>query len=649
MHKLTSSCMMPIIMNILSIENLSKTVKDAPLFSGITLGLEQGERYGLIGKNGAGKSTFLKLIAGQIQPDTGTIAIRRNLEIGMLEQTPQFDEAMTVREYFFAGKTPKIDTLNKYRACLAAYDHGKSSEQELTALHEKMDDFNLWTIEHDYLSFLSELQIPDPDARMKTLSGGMQKKTALARELAARPDLLLLDEPTNHLDISTIEWLENYVLHASISLIMVTHDRYILDKVCTGILELDAQKIYSYPGNYTVFLTRREQRMAELESSQNRIEAILRRELEWLKRGPKARAGKDRGRKMRIQDLMDAKVLQEQEMSEFSSSHRRLGKKILEVKSISKHYSGRQVIASFSYNFRKGERIGLVGANGSGKSTLLDMLTGHVIPDSGDIDTGIHTHFGYYDQTSRQLPLQKTVLEFISDTAETIDIGIGKVVSAAKFLELFNFPASFHRIPIELLSGGERRRLLLLQTLAASPNFLVLDEPTNDLDIDTIRKLEEYLMSFSGCSLIVSHDRAFLDRTVDYLFIFDGEGQVKGFPGSYSEYHEDTLQQAAEAIERNNEKQKSSIPSKLQDTSVPDRPAKRTGKGLTFKEQKEYESLLSRIEERETAIQLLEESFSDPSSNPDTLSDRTRDYQRQQNELETDLERWAELEEKKQD
>lgn len=689
-------------MNLISIENLSKTVKDEPLFEGVTIGIDEGARIGFLGANGTGKSTFLRLITGEMEADSGSISRNRSLRLSMLEQVPSFTPGTSIRSYLYEDPSPKVQLLNRYRRCLENFKdesahnkkHSEISKKELELLSEQMELEGGWELEHNYLSFLSELKLNDPEQPMDQLSGGMRKKAALARALASEPNLLILDEPTNHLDIETIEWLERYLSRSgakgagsssgsvnSMGLIMVSHDRYILDAVCTHIFELDKQNIYSYVGNYSSFLEQRERRIAEMQKQQERIETILRRELEWLKQGPKARTSKDKGRKMRLQDLMEQRADAAEDSRDFTSSHRRLGKKVLELHEISKSYNAVPVVRPFGYTFKRGERIGIIGPNGSGKTTFLDMITGTVKPDSGSIDLGVNTVFGYFDQLSRPLQKddEKTVLEYIEDFAERVKLGgaNGQAksesdLSAAQFLELFSFPASMHRLPLKRLSGGEKRRLHLISILIRSPNFLLLDEPTNDLDLDTLRRLEDYILNFTGCVLIISHDRAFLDRTTDYLFVFgdasapDERGLIRGFTGNYSEYRQafpasskkessgstdgtsadkrpgggkgasggrggstDTASSAGRSMDRSSEK------------SAERKRREKTK--LTFKEQREYEAIMTEIEALEAEKEQVEQSFSDPSADPESLPQRTARYAEIQQLLDEKIERWEYL------
>ena len=634
--------MMP-LMNLISIENLSKTLKDTPLFEGVSLGINLHDRIGLIGNNGTGKTTFLRLLTGDLESDTGTLARNRELNISILEQHPVFSEGSTIHETLYDGTSASIKLLNEYRICLDSYQHHGSSGAELAALTEKMDKNHGWEIENTYQSLLTELAISDFSQEVESLSGGMKKKVALARSLASKPNLLILDEPTNHLDIQTIEWLEKFIISSRLGCIVVTHDRYFLDSTCTKIFEIDRKKVFTYEGNYSTFLEKKEQRIAEEQAGQNKIEAVLRVELEWLKRGPKARAGKDRGRKQRIQDLMDNRISKELEQAEFSSSHRRLGKKVLELHAIEKSYGSLRVINPFTYKFKQGERIGLIGINGSGKTTFLDIITESIQADSGTIDKGINTEFGYYDQMNRPLKEELTVLEYISNISEQISLQPGQSISATRFLEMFGFNTSFHRITLSRLSGGEKRRLFLISILIKNPNFLILDEPTNNLDIETLRKLEDYLNSFPGCVLIVSHDRAFLDRTTDFLFIFDRSGAIKGYAGNYSEYRQDYGFQQEIPVNPGNSPKTTSVPSPIPSPVSTGKQRLEKKRKLTFKERQEFNTILEDIDALEEEKSSLEESFTNTTIQPDRLEANSKRYTEVVHLIEEKSARWEHL------
>ncbi|MBQ3697222.1 MAG: ABC-F family ATP-binding cassette domain-containing protein [Spirochaetales bacterium] len=602
-------------MNALSVYNISKSVKDDYLFSEVSFGLEAGEHLGIIGKNGAGKSTFLKLIAGQTEPDDGQITINNSLRVAFLEQEVRFPEDCTLEGFLRLSKDPHVQLLVRYESG----DH---------QLMDKLETLGIWDIEDRYRRYLTELGVSRPlDEKMAYLSGGMQKKAAIARILAIEPNILLLDEPTNHLDIPAIEWLESHLGSEQFTVLLVTHDRYFLDRICNRIMEIDRRKVHFYEGGYTSFLEGREQRINALQKEQERLATILRRELEWLHRGPKARTGKDSGRKQRIEDMLGQQTKAEDESRAFSSIARRMGKKILELKDVSASRGGRQILKGFNLEFVKGQRFGVIGENGSGKSTLLEVMTGNLSPDSGTVDTGVNTVFGYYDQNSVNLPLDKTPIEFLSDISELIVLSSDYAVTPARFLELFGFPTSFHRLPISVLSGGEKRRLYLLSTLVRNPNFLVLDEPTNDLDIDTLRRLEQYILDFNGCVISVSHDRAFLDRTCTELIIMP---EARRFEGNYTDYHESVQAQG-----------KVSAPTAESQNKDQNRRRDHQKKGLSFKEKREFEDLTAEIEALETEKQELEDFFT--SGQVDQGGQRQRRYNEIGQRLEACYPRWETL------
>ena len=603
-------------MNALSVYNVSKSVKDENLFSNVSFGLEMGEHLGIIGKNGAGKSTFLNLIAGNLEPDEGEITINSSCRVAFLEQDVRFPEGCTLSGFLRLSDDEHIRILRDY-------ENGNHD------LMDKIESLGIWDIEDRYKRYLGELGVHlDLETPMAVLSGGMQKKAAIARILAIEPNIILLDEPTNHLDIPAIEWLESHLSGSIFTVILVTHDRYFLDSICNKIMEIDKHKTYFYEGGYTSFLEGRQERINALQKEQDRLATILRRELEWLHRGPKARTGKDSGRKQRIEEMLGQKTRAEEESRAFSSIARRMGKKILELKNVAVSRGGKKILDGFNLEFIKGQRFGIIGENGSGKSTLLEVMTGNLAPESGEVDTGINTVFGYYDQTSAKLPLDKTPLEFLSDISEAIVLSSDYVVTPARFLELFGFPTSFHRLPIRVLSGGERRRLYLLSTLVRNPNFLVLDEPTNDLDIDTLRRLEQYILDFPGCVISVSHDRAFLDRTCTELIIMPG---AKRFEGNYSDYHESQLTLKNDAPKQEQSKQNQRI--------VRERDNHK--KGLSFKEKHEFEELTATIEALETEKQELEDFFS--SGQTDVTGQNQKRYSEICSKLEQSYPRWEEL------
>jgi len=602
-------------MNILSLTGVSKTLNDTPLFEDVTLGIDEGEKVGFVGKNGSGKSTFLRLVAGELEPDTGTLSRNGMVRIATVHQRPEYSSDMTLLDFYepviAQGVEPHPDAFTGIDA---------------------------------YRSFCRELGLTDLSAPMGSLSGGMVRKATLARCIAAGANFLLLDEPTNHLDLDTIEWLENLLTASPQAFIMVTHDRYFLDAVCTSIMEIDSGRIYKYSGNYQEYLERKAARAAVLERAEERRITVLRAEMAWLSRGPRARTGKDKGRKARAETMMDAGLTEERSMGALTSAHRRLGKKVLELHDVEKLYDGRRVVGPLSHEFRRGERIGIIGPNGSGKSTLLNLIAGRTDADGGAVIRGENTVFAYFDQTSAGMNGKLTVLEAIRELAERVKVvdGTAEVsLSAEQFLERFLFPRSMFSTPIELLSGGELRRLSLVRVLAAAPNFLLLDEPTNDLDIDTIRLLEEYLSGFPGCLLLVSHDRALLDRLTESLFIFAGSGSVRRFVGNYQDFRQEAAEQAklqAQAARKERERTAA-----RESAAAPPASARQRKAGLSFRERQELEGLLDEIAELEEEQRELERQFQLAVQDPAAAERNSRRYPEVLESISKKTERWEEL------
>lgn len=617
-------------MNILSVENLSLTLNDEPLFESISFGLDRSEHVGLIGNNGQGKSTLLKALSNQIEIDAGKVTKNNDSEIGFLEQLITYDYNDSVLDYLYKSDGNKFKILEQYNTLL---EDPLSNEKKLDTLTHILEKENIWNIENDFLSILGELDLYNVSHRkMKTLSGGQRKKVAIARVLANKPNILFLDEPTNHLDIKTIEWLQKYLANSNMTIIVVTHDRYFLNAVCTKIIELHNSNIFVHPGNYNSYLERKAKRIIDEQKQQNRLSTILRRELEWMQRGPQARTSKDGNRIDRIYEMKNQqKNVEEASQKQFISNNRYIGKKVLNVENISKSFDENLIFKDFTFSFSKDMRIGIIGDNGSGKSTLLDVLTNNLESDSGNIDLGVNTVFGYYDQLGRNLKSEKTVLEYVEDISERIALSKKNEVSAARFLELFNFPTKLHRLPISTLSGGQRRRLYLLSQLLKNPNFLILDEPTNDLDIETIENLENYINDFSGSCIIVSHDRAFLDHTCDYLFILK-DNNIDQFAGNYSSFNN------YENIKKDTSKK-----------DIKEKPLikKEKKKGLSFNEKKELDKLPIQIEDIENLISKLEESFNSiEKTELGTLEERTSLYNEKKEELEKLENKWLDLLEK---
>ena len=541
-------------MNILSINNLSKIGREKPLFTEVTFGIQEGEKAALIGRNGTGKSTLLATIAGVLQPDEGTVVINKEAGVSYLPQTPAFNSEDTIRQHIFKSDSPKLAVIREYEEiCEEMAKTGGAPSSGLQHRYEeimhRMDTGDLWNYEAQISSILSTLGITDMSRTMGTLSGGMCKKVALAQVLVEDTKLLLLDEPTNHLDITTIYWLQNYLHDTKRSVLMVTHDRWFLDAVCTNIYELARNRLKLYVGNYSQYLEKKATE-AEIEANtERRIESVLRFEREWLLRGPCARGTKIKARIQRDEQLINREKFQADKGFTFEVKGKRLGGKVLELHNISKNYpkgyvgseecheENIPVIKNFSYVFTKGQKIGIFGDNGSGKSTFLNIITGKLAPDSGSVVIGENTKFGYYTQNPVFPNTNQTVLEYIKETAEHMTLNDGKKeVSATKFLEEFGFEGKIQHSPVSSLSGGERKRLYLVRLLLENPNFLVLDEPTNDFDIFTMNILEQFLEGYGGCLLLVSHDRYFMDKTVDSLFIMEEDGNISGFVGKCSEY-----------------------------------------------------------------------------------------------------------------
>ena len=654
-------------MNLLSINNLAKIGREKPLFTGVTFGLQDGEKAALIGRNGTGKSTLLNTIAGVLQPDEGTVVLNKEAGVSFLPQNPAFNPEDTIRRHIFKNDSPKLQIINEYTRLCEELAHNTDtsggSQKRYDEILLKMDNQDLWNYESQISSILSTLGITDLERKMGTLSGGMIKKVALAQVLVEDTKILLLDEPTNHLDITTITWLQNYLKETKRSVLMVTHDRYFLDAVCTNIYELARNRLKLYQGNYSQYLEKKETEAEIEENTERRIESVLRFERDWLLRGPCARGTKIKARIQRDEQLINREKFQADKGFTFEVKGKRLGGKVLELHNISKNYPKGfvaqeesktiPVINSFSYKFTKGQKIGIFGDNGSGKTTFLNIVTGNLKPDTGNVEVGLNTKFGYYTQNPQFKDTSLTVLEYIKETAERMTLNDGKKeVSASRFLEEFGFEGKIQHSPVSTLSGGERKRLYLVRLLLENPNFLILDEPTNDFDIFTMNILEQFLMNYEGCLLLVSHDRYFMDKTVDSLFILEEDGSISGFVGKCSEYIEyrEELRQQKEKEEKDSKKngqqqvyQKQQPQVEHADTKEP-QPASATKKKLTFKEQKEFEALdteIPQLEEEKTELE-AQMSYGDF----EKLQEVTKRYKEVCESLENKYARWEELAER---
>ncbi|MGA2544954.1 MAG: ABC-F family ATP-binding cassette domain-containing protein [Rectinemataceae bacterium] len=616
-------------MNLITLDGISKALGDTPLFEGASLGIDSGERIGFVGRNGRGKSTFLRLLAGTLEPDSGVLARKRDLTVSLLEQRPPFSPGENLADFLHGGNSTLAGLLRERRRLEKASEGKGLAFDRFDASIEAAGGHEL---ERAYVSLCTELGLSDPSAPLSEMSGGMVKKAAIARALAPRAELLLLDEPTNHLDIDAIEWLEKKLLQYQGGFILVTHDRWFLDSACSSIMEIDGKALYKYAGSYSDYLERRIERAANLEKAESRRLTVLKRELAWLNRGARARATKSERRKDSIRDMQARALVRETGMEGFSSTARRLGKKILVLKSVSKNYGGRVVLAPFSRDFKAGERVGLIGPNGSGKTTFLDVVAGRVEADSGKVERGENTHFAYFDQTAASIDSSLTLLSYIREKAERIAVSDGSVLSPEQLLERFLFPRAMQDLPLSRLSGGELRRAQLVRLLADSPNFLLLDEPTNDLDIDTIELLEDYLSDFSGCVLAVSHDRAFLDRLADSLIVLDGSGKAREYVGRYADYRSFTADSA------------DSPPVRRKDATTEAGDSRsREKRGLSFAERKELDGLLDEISRLEDEKAALETLFSSPSPIVEKIEKANRRYAELIGLLEARTKRWEEL------
>lgn len=624
--------------SFLQIENLTKSYGDRLLFADVTFGINEGDKIGLIAKNGMGKTTLLRCIAGQESVDSGTVTFTSGLRMGFLEQSPQLDDHLTVTEACLQADSAVTQEIRTYEEALASGDDAR-----IAAASEAMDAANAWDYEDRLRQMLSQLGITDLNKPVGQLSGGQRKRVALAKVILEEPQLVLLDEPTNHLDIESIEWLESFLQRSRVALLMVTHDRYFLDRVCTRIIEIDRSRIFSYEGNYDNYLRRRRERIEAMTAELAKVKNTLRREQEWMNRQPQARAGKA---KFRIDNFYDLKqraaidLCQRNVSLNVKSSY--IGSKIFEASHVSKRFGDKIILDDFNYIFSRYEKVGIIGHNGVGKSTFIKMLLGEVATDSGTWDIGTTVRFGYYRQDGMHFSPDKKVIEAITDVADDIVLNGGELrLNPSQFLHQFLFTPADQQKLIAKLSGGERSRLYLASVLLGSPNFLILDEPTNDLDIVTLGILEEYLADFEGCVIVVSHDRYFLDNIVDHLFVLPGDGSVKDFPGNYSDYRQWQQQQDAEkkALEAERAaKRTDNADARLQ--SARERPAK-----LTFKERKEFEQLEAELEELNAEKDALDALFNSGETITD-IAEKSQRYTELAALIDEKEMRWLELSEK---
>jgi len=641
-------------MGVITLQSVKKDFGIKEILKDATFSLDADEKVGLIGTNGSGKSTLLKMIAGMEPIDGGEIIVNPGAKVIYLPQQPDLDESRTVLEQIFADSGEQMKLVREYEEISDKLAKNPQDNQLLSRLGEvtsRMDIIGAWEVETNAKVILSQLGITDFDAVIGTLSGGYRKRIALATALLSEPDLLLMDEPTNHLDADSVEWLQSYLNRRNGALLLITHDRYFLDKVTNRIIEIDRGDLYTYSGNYSYFLEKKAAAEESAASSQRKFKGVLRRELEWLKRGPKARSTKQKARIDRIREMQGTEFKQTQGKVDISTASRRIGKKVIEVNNISKSFDNRILFKDFTYEFSPEDRVGIIGENGAGKSTLINIITGREQPDTGEVDIGTTIYIGYFDQHSEELigasNDSQRVIDYIKqEGAEFIETADGTRISASQMLERFLFPPNQQYAPINKLSGGEKRRLFLLRILMSAPNVLILDEPTNDLDVQTLAVLEDYLEDFNGCVIVVSHDRYFLDRTIDKIFAFE-EGKIREFPGNYSVYLD--FKRAEEAKEKQLQAEKDKSKSKVETQKVETKEIKITKEDnkkkrrLSNWEKKEFEQLEGKIAQLEDEKLGTEMALTKAAGNYAEVQKLFEKVENLKQDIDKATERWMEL------
>ena len=626
-------------MNFLSVENITKTFGDRTIFKDITFGVDQGQKVAIVAKNGSGKTTMLRCLMGLESIDDGRIVFRNDIRIAFMEQTENLDENHTILEAVFAHDLPELQVVKKYNLAM------KSGDQDvLNECFQELTDLNAWDIEVRVNQILSVLKLDNTDLLISSLSGGQKKRVALAKVLVSEADFLLLDEPTNHLDLDMIEWLEEYLSKSKSTILMVTHDRYFLEVVCDSILELEDETIYRYKGNFSYYLEKKAERQEQLQSTIDKARNTFKKELDWIRKQPKARGVKQ---KARVDSFQDIKSVAQQKIDdsevEIPVKMERLGTKILELHKIHKAWPSMVILDGFTYNFNRKERLGIVGNNGTGKSTFLNMIQELEPVDKGTVSIGETVVFGYYNQELIKVDDDKKVIDVIRDIAEYIPLEKGKQMTAAQFLEKFLFPRDMHYNFVYKLSGGEKRRLKLMTVLMKNPNFLILDEPTNDLDIFVMSVLEDYLRTFEGCLIVVSHDRYFMDKMVDHIFVFEGQGKIKDIVGNYTEYR----QMLQEGIKQDRQDKADAVKQQKQEAAAAPKPVVQTTqpekKKLSFKEKQEFDSLEKELEVLETEKEKFTLILSDGSKTNDEIMAAGSKLGEIVQAIETKTERWLEL------
>jgi ATP-binding cassette subfamily F protein uup len=625
-------------MNYLSVEGLTKNYGEKLLFKGISFGLSKGEKVALIANNGVGKSTLLKILGGKDTPDSGKVSLRNGIRVGFLDQEPDFGSHLTINDLINGANSKLLSAIREYEESIEAQgiDYNDETHRRFELASNKMDELQAWDYERGLTTILSKFNIIDLTQHIDSLSGGQKKRLPKALVLLDNPELIILDEPTNHLDLDMIEWLEEFLTQSTLTLLMVTHDRYFLDRVCNKILELTDGKLYRHEGNYSYFLEKRAEREEVYDVEVGKAKQLMKKELEWMRRMPKARGTKSKSRIDAYYDV-EKKANSRRKKQELKLEVRmsRIGGNILDLKKVRKSYGDKLILNGFDYTFKKGERIGIIGKNGVGKTTFLNIITQLEQPDGGKINVGDTIVYGYYSQAGITLKEDKRVIDVVKDIADVIILGDGTALPASQFLTHFLFPPEMQYTYVSKLSGGERRRLYLLTVLIKNPNFLILDEPTNDLDLLTLNKLEDFLQNFGGCLIVVSHDRYFMDKLVDHLFIFEGEGNVRDYNGTYSDYREEEDEKELLA-----EEERKALMQKKAVLEVPKAVAEK--KKMTFKEKHEFETLEKEIADLELEKLELEKSLSDTTLGHDEILKLSTRYEKVKNEVDMKTLRWIE-------
>jgi ATP-binding cassette subfamily F protein uup len=622
-----------ILLNYLTVENISKSYGELMLFENISFSIHKDEKIAFVAKNGTGKTSILNMLSGDDEPDSGLITYRKDIAVSFLPQDPKLDPSLTVEETIFASENPILKVILNYEHALLNPD----DEEAYQKAFEAMEQHQAWDFETQYKQILFRLKLENLNQKVSTLSGGQKKRLSLANALINKPDLLILDEPTNHLDLEMIEWLEAFFAKENITLFMVTHDRYFLERVCNEIIELDEGELFTYKGNYSYYLEKREARIEQMATETGKAKQLFKKELEWIRRQPKARTTKS---KSRIDDFQDIKHRASQRRNDhqvqLELNMQRLGNKIIELHKVSKSYKDKIILDSFSYMFQNGERMGIIGKNGTGKSTFLNLLTESIKPDAGKIVIGETVKFGYYTQHGISIKPDQKVIDVIREFGDYIPLKKGRQISAQQLLERFLFSRKKQYDFVEKLSGGERKRLYLCTVLIQNPNFLILDEPTNDLDIVTLNVLENFLLDFPGCVIVVSHDRYFMDKVVDHLFVFRGDGIIEDFPGNYTDFRVYDDSQSVEEEDQTKKKEKSNW-------------KKTDNNKLSYNEEKELRNIESKLNTLAFDKKELESKFNDPDLSQDDILKLSEKLQKIIDEMDVKEERWFELSSKLED